>query len=68
MNWKSADSAPKDGTFILVAHNNGIAWEYYIVWWHSWDISYPWQSYDNVFPENYFEYWQYIQEPYEIVE
>ncbi|QIG67971.1 hypothetical protein EVB55_036 [Rhizobium phage RHph_Y68] len=64
--WISMDEAPRDGTEILVARNNGCGWDYYTVW-RSLDRAYPWTSDNNSYPEDYFSAWKPIGgPPYEI--
>ena len=65
MNWQDMKTAPRDGTTILVARNNDCFWEYYAVWWVK-DEHYPWQSSDNAFVEDRFDYWAVVTEPYTI--
>jgi hypothetical protein len=67
-DWKDMDDAPRDGTEILVARNNGCGWEYYLVWWtmHTPSV-YPWIAEFNAYPEDEFSAWKYVgKPPYEI--
>lgn len=67
MTWQHMETAPKDGTYILVCRNNGCAWEYVAVWYFRLDKTYPWISADNAYPEGRLDYWMPIPEPpYEI--
>lgn len=65
--WLDMKDAPRDGTEILVARNNGCSWEYYTVWWSSVKTQYPWMSDSNSYPRDLFSAWKHIGEPpYEI--
>lgn len=65
MMWRSMKDAPRNGTTILCARNNGCSWDYYAVWWTE-DDTYPWQESYNSYVEDYFDYWFMITEPYQI--
>jgi hypothetical protein len=60
--WKEMDSAPRDGTPILVARNNDVSWEFYVVWWTR-DPVYPWSAEWNAYPEERLDYWRPLPEP-----
>ncbi|RVL37962.1 hypothetical protein [Sinorhizobium meliloti] len=63
MDWQEMESAPLDGTQILVARDNGCGFEYYTVWWSRHDKDYPWQSDHNAHAVDRFDYWSPIKEP-----
>ena len=64
--WKEMESAPRDGTQILVARNNDCGWDYFVVWWSDTDPLYPWHEEYNSFVEDRFDYWCEIEAPYVI--
>lgn len=71
MIWQDIDGAPRDGEVILVCRNNDVSWEWRIVFWSTkWDKEYPWKEYchdfDNAYPEDRFDYWAELTEPYRI--
>ncbi|RVN04630.1 hypothetical protein [Sinorhizobium meliloti] len=63
MKWQGMESAPKDGTQILVARDNDCSWDYYVVWWSAADKEYPWQSDNNAYADERLEYWSLITTP-----
>jgi hypothetical protein len=67
LNWQEMDAAPKDGTQILVARDNGCGWEYFTVWWSGGGryADYPWKSDHNAYPADRFDYWSAITPPKE---
>lgn len=60
--WRPIETAPKDGTPILVCRHNGVFHDYYVVWWSS-DLQYPWQSDANRYVEDLFDAWQPLPTP-----
>lgn len=63
-DWKDMDTAPKDGTSILVCRNNDYAWEYDVVFWSDRMPNYPWcTGYDDGYPEGRLDYWAKLPAP-----
>lgn len=65
--WQDMETAPKDGTAILVARDNGCGWDYAIVWWNGNYRGgvYPWVADYNAYPEHRFDAWKALDLPYE---
>lgn len=62
-DWQEMDSAPKNGTEILVCRDTGCGFESTVVWWSATDKVYPWHSYYNAYTELVFDYWMPIVYP-----
>lgn len=62
--WQPIESAPRDGTWILVSRDNGCGTDYAIVWWddHS-DDGYPWRSEFNAYVADRWDDWQPLPQP-----
>jgi hypothetical protein len=55
------DTAPKDGTEILVRRHNDVVWEHHVVWWGSdGDTRYPWRSDYTAYPHDRLDGWHEI--------
>ena len=61
--WKPMETAPKDGTEILVCRDNGSTWDFFTVWWSEWSKEYPWSSQTSRYPADRFDYWMTIPHP-----
>lgn len=67
--WHPMETAPRDGTQILLARCNGCAWEYVVAFWsENDDGTYPWQGDCNAYPEDRMDCWQAITEPWDVPE
>lgn len=69
MNWQDMETAPRDGTEILVCRNNDLGWEYDVVFYvNTKDKIYPWFSMasDDAYPEGRLDYWTALEPPYKI--
>lgn len=63
IGWQEMETAPRDGTQILLARFNGCAWEYVVAFWSESDGTYPWQGDCNAYPDDRMDYWQPIIAP-----
>lgn len=67
--WRDMETAPKDGTEILVCRDNDLGWEYDIVYWRDTGSVYPWKIIGNFqdggYPEGRLDYWMELPDgPY----
>lgn len=42
IDWQPMETAPKDGTQILIALDTACGWEFDVVYWDGYDKDYPW--------------------------
>lgn len=62
IDWSPFDEAPHDGRSILACRDNDCGWEYAVVWWCH-DLTYPWKSGSDSYPEDRFDYWATLHPP-----
>ncbi len=58
-DWQPMDSAPRDGTEILVRRHNDVCFEHYVVWWWD-DPQYPWRAEHTAYPHDRLDGWHEI--------
>ena len=59
--WRDIESAPKDGSSILVRWDNGCWTEYAVVWWsHGASKQYPWAATGTCYPSDKFDEWMHL--------
>lgn len=63
--WQEMDTAPRDGTQVLLARHNGVCWDYYTAFWTGIG-RYPWQGDVNAYPDSRMDYWQPIVAPHPV--
>lgn len=65
--WQPIETAPKDGTPILVARDNGCGFNYHAVWWGG-TLAHVWRDEgNNEYPADHFDWWQPIFQPSDTV-
>ncbi|UGB26397.1 hypothetical protein LPC10_01915 [Methylorubrum sp. B1-46] len=58
------EAAPRDGTPINVARDNGCGWDLLTVWWSGSDTEYPWHTESGAaYPEHRFDCWARLPAP-----
>src|SRR4051794_12290144 len=65
--WQPIETAPRDGTSILVCRDNGCGWDYAVVWWWDEGGDYPWVigniPNDDAIADGRPEYWMPLPAP-----
>ena len=64
-DWRTIDSAPRDGTQLLACRDNGCSWDYYVVRFGDHDEEYPWEGDGNRYAEARLDYWKPLRPPRE---
>ena len=62
--WRDIESAPKDGSSILVCWDTGCGTDHAVVWWsYSTSKQYPWAATGACYPSDKFDQWMHLPSP-----